>query len=308
MQDLFLHNLTEIRLSYCERCELLPTFGKLPFLKDLTITGMHAVKYIGNEFHGDSAISFPSLRSFNLLCVDNLEKWGKINERESFSHLSRLSISYCPKLVELPIIPSLTSLYITSCPKIIELPIIPSLTRLYIEINCATLFSSVMNLTSLSDLALFSSVMIVLPDGLFQKHKMLESLNIPLVRNFKPLANQLNNLSTLKDLKLSCCDEIENLLDTLQNMHSLRLLEIVGFKFFLSFPANGLRDLSSLQKLWIKDCDALYSLSEGIQYLTNLEDLIIKRCPKLMSLPEGIQHLTALSTLRIYVCEFSMNE
>ena len=220
MQDLFLHNLTEIRLSYCERCELLPTLGKLPFLKDLTITGMRAVKYIGNEFQGDSAISFPSLRSFNLLCIDNLEKWGKINERESFSHLSRLSISYCPKLVELPIIPPLTSLYITSCPKIIELPIIPSLARLYIEINSATLISS---------------VMIVLPDGLFQKHKMLESLNIPLVRNFKPLANQLNNLSTLKDLKLSCCDEIENLLDTLQNMHSLRLLEIVGFKIFCHF-------------------------------------------------------------------------
>ena len=212
------------------RCRTLPVASvlhRLPFLKDLTITGMHAVKYIGNEFQGDSAISFPSLRS-----MDNLEKWGTINERESFSHLSRLSISYCPKLVELPIIPSLTSLYITSCPKIIELPIFPSLTRLYIEINSATLISSVMNLTSLSDLTLFSSVMIV---GPFQKHKMLESLNIPLVRNFKPLANQLNNLSRLNDLKLSCCDEIENLLDTLQNMHSLRLLEIVGFKIFCHF-------------------------------------------------------------------------
>lgn len=102
------------------------------------------------------------------------------------------------------------------------------------------------NLDSLSDLVLFSSVMIVLPDGLFQKHKMLESLNIPLVRNFKPLANQLNNLSTLKDLKLNCCDEIKNLLDTLQNLYSLRLLEIARFKNLLSFHVNGLRGLSSL--------------------------------------------------------------
>ncbi|KAL4601811.1 hypothetical protein ACB092_10G009200 [Castanea dentata] len=304
MQDLFLHNLIEIQLLYCKRCELLPPLGKLPFLMDLDITSMHAVKSLGNEFHGDSAISFPSLRSFRLCHMNNLEEWRTINGRKSFPHLSSLSIVCCPKLVELPIIPSLTSLFIHSCPKIVELPIIPSLTSLCIDICSAMLISSVMNLTSLSDLTILSmEESIVLPDGLFQQHKMLESLNISLVRNLKPLANQLNNLSTLKDLRLNYCDKVENLLDALQNMHSLMWLEITGCENLLSFPVNGLLGLSSLRKLWIQNCKAFYSLSEGIQYLTKLEDLFINGCPKLMSLPEGIQHLTALRTLHITLCE-----
>ena len=37
----------------------MPPLGKLPFLKVLDIIGEHAVRCIGNEFHGDSAISFP---------------------------------------------------------------------------------------------------------------------------------------------------------------------------------------------------------------------------------------------------------
>ena len=66
MQDLLLHDLVEISLLACKRCEHLPSLGKLPFLKDLEISGMDSVKYLGNEFHGDSAISFLSLESLNL--------------------------------------------------------------------------------------------------------------------------------------------------------------------------------------------------------------------------------------------------
>ena len=66
MQDSLLHDLVEISLDHCEGCECLPPLGKLPFLKVLAMTGMHAVKYLGNEFHGDNAISFPSLMTFNL--------------------------------------------------------------------------------------------------------------------------------------------------------------------------------------------------------------------------------------------------
>ncbi|KAF3957143.1 hypothetical protein CMV_017813 [Castanea mollissima] len=212
MQDLFLHNLIEIQLLYCKRCELLPPLGKLPFLMDLDITNMHAVKSLGNEFHGDSAISFPSLRSFRLCHMNNLEEWRTINGRKSFPHLSRLSILCCPN---------------------------------------ATLISSVMNLTSLSDLTILSmEESIVLPDGLFQQHKMLESLNISLVRNLKPLANQLNNLSTLKNLRLNYCDK--------------------NCKAFYSL-SEGIQYLTKLEDLFINGCPKLMSLPEDVQKVVEVQ-------------------------------------
>ena len=110
IQDSVLCDLVEISLDCWERCEHLPPLGKLPFLKVLEITGWHAVKYIGNEFHGDGAISFPSLKEFRLHKMRDLEEWRTMNGRENFPCLSTLEITECPKLVEIPIIPSITDL------------------------------------------------------------------------------------------------------------------------------------------------------------------------------------------------------
>ncbi|XP_030953273.1 putative disease resistance protein RGA4 [Quercus lobata] len=257
MQDLLLH---EISLSACERCEHLPPLGKLPFLKVLKISGMDSVKYLGNELHGDSAISFPSLESLNLYQMANLEEWRTMDGRENFPRLSTLNISGCPKLVELPIFPSITSLIIYT--------------------NNAMLIKSVMNLTSLSSLQIGGMhESTLLPDGLFQ------------------------NLTAMKCFTLDYCNGLESLPEGLQYLHSLRVLNIVDCKNLLSFPVNGLRGLSSLQRLWIQNCDKFCSLSEGIQYLTSLEDLLINGCPELVSLPKQIGCLTSLSSLSIEYCD-----
>ncbi|XP_030944459.1 putative disease resistance protein RGA3 isoform X1 [Quercus lobata] len=73
IQDSILCDLVQISLYCWERCEHLPPLGKLPFLKVLDITDWHAVKYIGNEFHGDGVISFPSLKEFRLHNMRDLE-------------------------------------------------------------------------------------------------------------------------------------------------------------------------------------------------------------------------------------------
>uniref|UniRef100_A0A2N9HPM3 Rx N-terminal domain-containing protein n=1 Tax=Fagus sylvatica TaxID=28930 RepID=A0A2N9HPM3_FAGSY len=284
IQDLLLQDLVEISLDYCGRCELLPPLGKLRFLKVLAITGMGGVKYLGNEFHGDSAISFPSLTTFRLTSMCDLEDWTTVDGRESYPRLSKLRISWCPKLVELPIIPSITSLHI--------------------EGSNAMLIRSVRDLTSLSSLVIEDiNELSVLPDGLLQNHKTLKLLHISRLPNLKELTNQLDNLSALKDFHLIHCDKLESLPDGLQNLHSLQELYICSCDNLLSFPMNGLRGLSSLRMLQIFSHRKLSSLSEGIQYLTALEDLIIVACSELTSLPEGIQHLTALRSLQILYCD-----
>ncbi|XP_030945099.1 disease resistance protein RGA2-like [Quercus lobata] len=285
IQDSILCDLVRISLDCWERCEHLPPLGKLPFLKVLHITGWHAVKYIGNEFHGDGAISFPSLKEFTLHKMRDLEEWRTMNGRENFPCQSTLDITDCPKLVEIPIIPSITDLTMSR--------------------NNAMLIRSVMNLTSLSSLVIedMDDELTVLPDGLLQNHKMLEMLKISNMPNLKSLTNQLDNLSALNEFHLVCCDKIESLPEGLQNLHSLRELHIQGCNNLLSLPMNGLQGLSSLRSLHIGSCNKFCSLSEGIQYLIALEDLYIDSCPKLISLPEGLQHLTALRYLKIVNCE-----
>ncbi|KAL4614020.1 hypothetical protein ACB092_07G025300 [Castanea dentata] len=284
IQGSVLCDLVKILLDCWERCEHLPPLGKLSFLKVLVITNWHAVKYIGNEFHGDGVNSFPSLKEFRLRNMHVLEEWRTMTGGESFPCLSTLEITHCPKLVEIPIIPSITKLTMRS--------------------NNAMLIRSVMNLTSLSSLVIedMDDELTVLPDGLLQNHKMLEMLKISKMPNLMSLTNQLDNLSALNEFCLAYCDKIESLLG-LQNLHSLRDLFIQNCNNLLSLPMNDLQGLSSLRSLNIRSCNKFCSLSEGIQYLIALEHLDTDSCPKLISWPEGIQHLTALRILRIGNCE-----
>ena len=111
----------------------------------------------------------------------------------------------------------------------------------------------------------------------------------------------------MKRLHLNDCNGLVSLPEGLQYLHSLRELDILSCTNILSFPVNGLRGLSSLQRLWIEKCDKFCSLSEGIQYLTSLEDLLINGCPELVSLPKQIGCLTSLSSLRIWSCRNLMS-
>lgn len=282
MEDLLLQNLVEISLQSCERCEHLPPLGKLLFLKDLLICVMDAVKYLGNEFHGDSVISFPSLERLELFGMANLEEWRTVRGREIFPRLSTLEIRECPKLVELPFIPSITSLVMGR--------------------NNAMLIRSVMNLTSLSSFWFFGfQDSTVLPDNLLQNHKMLTYLQIYELRNHKSLRIGLENLSALKSLKLDSCYDLETLLGV-QNLRSLEYLHLRACGSLMFFPNNVFLGLSSLRTLVIIGCEKFCTSLEGIQYLTTLEDLHILGCRELISLPDSIQHLTALRSLSLWYC------
>ncbi|KAJ8646483.1 hypothetical protein MRB53_008231 [Persea americana] len=88
MSDLLLPNLTEIALANCRRCESLPSFGQLPFLKVLRIRGMDGVKCIDTAFNGKNVTSgFPSLKKLTITSMPNLEEFLVGSEREIFPRL-----------------------------------------------------------------------------------------------------------------------------------------------------------------------------------------------------------------------------
>ncbi|KAG5227239.1 disease resistance protein [Salix suchowensis] len=276
-----LPNLVEISLQSCMNCEHLPPFGKLRFLKHLELRRMDTVKCIGREMYGDGENPFPSLERLTLGEMMNLEDWetNSMGGREIFTCLRELKIEKCPKLVELPIIPSVKNLTIADC--------------------AVTLLSSVVNFTSITSLRIEDfDELAVLPDGLLQNHTCLQKLSIKRMRSLRSLSNQLNNLSSLKSLSIIDCDELESLPAGAQNLNSLEMLSIDGMPKITALSVLP----SSLATLQIGNCEELASLCEGLQYLTALKILILYNCVKLNSLPESIRHLNSLQSLTISGC------
>jgi structure-specific endonuclease subunit SLX1 len=282
MMELRLPNLVEISLESCMNCEHLPPFGKLQFLKSLQLKKMDAVKCIGSEMYGDGENPFPSLERLTFGQMMNLEEWetNTMGGSEIFRCLHELQIGKCPKLVELPIIPSVKELTIEEC--------------------SVTLLRSVVNFTSMTSLQIEGfDELTVLPDGMLQNHTCLQSLSFWGMRSLRSLSNQLNNLSSLKHLGFVGCDKLESLPEGVQNLNSLEMLFIYGMPKITTLP--GLP--SSLASLDILDCQELTSISEGLQHLTALKDFHLAGCLKLNSLPESIQHLTSLRYLTIACCD-----
>ncbi|XP_011021327.1 PREDICTED: putative disease resistance protein RGA1 [Populus euphratica] len=234
MMELRLPNLVEISLESCMNCEHLPPFGKLRFLKHLQLKRMDTVKCIGSEMYGDGENPFPSLERLTLGPMMNLEEWetNSMGGREIFTCLDELQIKKCPKLVELPIIPSVKYLTIKDC--------------------TVTLLRSVVNITSITYLRIEGfDELAVLPDGLLQNHTCLQKLSITKMRSLRSLSNQLNNLSSLKHLGIFYCHKLESLPEGVQNLTSLEILSIYGMPKITSLSVLP----SSLASLWILNCE-----------------------------------------------------
>eukprot|EP00268_Persea_americana_P054699 TRINITY_DN6291_c0_g1_i5.p1 TRINITY_DN6291_c0_g1~~TRINITY_DN6291_c0_g1_i5.p1 ORF type:complete len:1110 (+),score=191.03 TRINITY_DN6291_c0_g1_i5:1029-4358(+) len=276
MSDLLLPNLTEVELANCRRCESLPSFGQLPFLKVLTIRGMDGVKCIDTAFYGKNVTSgFPSLKQLTITDMPNLEELLVGSEREIFPLLLGLEVERCPKLA--------------------NLPPLRSIERLVLRKNNEALLRSLANLTSLMSLCIESFAKLeFLEDGLLQNHTHLSHLSIFCCPELKYLSRDVKNLTALSYLYISNCQKLVSL----ESPTSLHEMFIECCDGLTSLELGG---LTSLRRLHSECCPQLASLLQGMQLL-NLQRLCISRLDKLTSLPDALQNATKLENLLIIGC------
>ncbi|KAF8776320.1 hypothetical protein HU200_003639 [Digitaria exilis] len=114
MHNSYLCNIISVTLDNCQECSELPYLGYLPSLKSLFIQKMNSVETFGIDCNplateGKRLPRFPSLEVLTLWEMYDLEFWVGISE-EDFPQIRRLSISRCPKLINLPPLLSLVHL------------------------------------------------------------------------------------------------------------------------------------------------------------------------------------------------------
>ncbi|KAH6819357.1 hypothetical protein C2S51_002960 [Perilla frutescens var. frutescens] len=112
-----------------------------------------------------------------------------------------------------------------------------------------------------------------------------------------------HSFSSLQFLLLYNCDFVQ-LPSGLENLNSIRVLRIYDCPRLVTLP-DSLKCLVSLEKLWIWNCEELnFGEGDAVQGLTCLQSLLLMGLPKLINLPEGLTQNVArtLKFLRIANC------
>ncbi|CAN6699360.1 unnamed protein product [Malus baccata var. baccata] len=150
----------------------------------------------------------------------------------------------------------------------------------------------------------------------------LEVLIISQCPNLEAIPN-LDNLTSLTELKIEDCGRLTSIPSGLASCTSLTRLSVDGCHNLISLGDHNLSSLQSLSSLTVSNCGKLQYLPKGLQSLSCLERLWIGNfCkeldsfpdfqvpsklkelglggwPKLKSLPQPIQHSTCLTSLSI---------
>ncbi|KAL2491148.1 putative disease resistance RPP13-like protein 1 [Abeliophyllum distichum] len=257
--------LTTISFNFCKKCSTLPTLGKLPLLKDLSVEGMDLVKVIGTEFYGnvcDGESLFPSLENLTFMDMPQWEEWHGLapgaQRTIEIPKLRRFCIRKCPKLVSLPTFsfPSLENLVFEDMSQWEEWHGLASEAQCAIEIPnlCTFKISGCPKLVSLPTFS-FPSL----------RELIVEKCN-------EVVLNSMHNLTSLTHLKL------------------VKIYGLTSFEQFLKFENVEIYDCEDLVTLWPSE--------NIVQRLVNLRRLIVKMCPKLLS----IQEIVVIGFLDIENC------
>ncbi|KAI0513991.1 hypothetical protein KFK09_010023 [Dendrobium nobile] len=264
-------NLGKISLKNCLEWETLPPFGQLPFLKSLTLSNMPKVKWLESKFNGnDKYHAFPSLEVLNISKLEALEDWFEAGVAAEdgclFPCLIELDIGNCPKLKELPSLPS-------------------DLKMLHIQITGWTTLNFCSNSNPIPLQSLWVN----------------QCPNI----TYLPLADEIARLAALRDLMIEKCPNLISLgryreVETTNNCH-LMLSEL-----YINDPSvllmEPLRSNASLKELIISSNDELVSFPNEVvsllESLSSLEKLFIINVPmlrELPNLPPSLKRLTLRS-------------
>ncbi|XP_056688888.1 putative disease resistance protein RGA3 [Spinacia oleracea] len=303
-----LPNLVKIELLRCGRCQQVPCFSQLPFLKFLSLKCLESVEYMemDSRVYGNPSFSeplsteipfFPSLKELTVMSMDNLKGWWKEaivkNDTQEEAHISMkqrlLSMSF----------PNLSKLMINECQKLISLPKCPNVEELTLVDANQRISASKMATASSSNSSLGSS------------GSKLSKLTISNVEDLISLPREcLHQLSSLEIRKGNLVNTDEIGKEVFQSItSSLRCLEFTHCHS-LRFFAQGLEHLTAIEKLKLWDCEQLdLSLDEQLPWknFNSLRSLGLHNMLKLLVLPSGLQHLVNLRSLEL-TCNYELRE
>ncbi|XXG46021.1 hypothetical protein AAC387_Pa02g0962 [Persea americana] len=193
-------SLIKISLINCRRCKILPPFSGLRHLKDLTIQGM-----------------------------PDLEKWSSDERSQTLQHIKGLEIRNCPKLTQMPHLPSVEILKLTGCSEM--------------------LLMSVVAYTTITKLSIGGfPEMISFPEGLLKNLTLIKDLYIEDCPKLKSLSKDVHDLPTIKTLMLENCGEVESLMEGVHNLTSLKCFDVSNCNHLTSLPDEVFQGLTSLKE------------------------------------------------------------
>ncbi|TYI85251.1 hypothetical protein E1A91_D05G427600v1, partial [Gossypium mustelinum] len=326
--DSSLKNLSSLKLRNCKNCKSLPSVGRLPLLKDLSIIGFDQVQKIGVELFGENQLNpFASLEILSFESLPNWKEWDTCEGDEkvlNLPSLRELSIKTCPQLLgRLPThLPSLQKLEIHRCMSlVVPISSFPSLCKFSIQ-GCAELVddcsSPAKELSSLQTLSLSNISKFNIPvdrtmlrfgnsehfaiDGWEELaslsrygfslvgHRFITVSRCPQLQSLEAKEAELqpDKVSRVESLQIYDCERVNRLPQVLHELIFLTVMKIDNCRSLVSFAENNLPH--NLKKLRIRNC-------ENLEYLVDE-----KEDNKSMS-----STLCLLEELSIYKCPSLMS-
>nr|XP_009786855.1 PREDICTED: putative disease resistance RPP13-like protein 1 isoform X2 [Nicotiana sylvestris] len=333
--------LVELSLSNCKDCYSLPALGQLPSLKFLSISGMHQITEVTEEFYGSSSSKKP-FNSLERLEFDEMlewKQWHVLGNGEEFPILQKLSIVNCPMLIgKLPEnLCSLTSLIISNCPELnLETPIqLSSLKKFEVEGSpkVGVLFDDAEPFLSqlqgvkqivklwISDCQSLSSLPFSSLPNTLKEIKIKHCGKLKLESSVGDMISIASNMF-LENLELEKCDSINEIsaelvpqaryltVKSCNNLTGLLIpngTEELQIECCENLEILSVAQMTSLLTLYVRKCEKLKSLPEHMkELLPSLKELKLHNCPEIESFPEGVLPFS-LEVLWIWDCKKLVN-
>ena len=287
----WLPNLIKIEISGCFRCNILPPFSQLPYLKSLKLDDMNEVVEL-KDASSTMPVLFPSLESLRLSRMPKLKKMWRM-EGPSFSQLSKLEIHDCINLASLELhSSSLSKLEIHDCSILASLAPYSSYSLFELEIHSC---SNLASLELSSSHSLFELKIRYCTDlASLELHSSPSLYRLEIYNCDKLASFELHSCPSLSRLCINGCPNLAFFsVAPLPSLETISLYDKADD--VISLPQE-LQHFSGLIKLQIYACPALQSLE--LLSLHSLSELSIKACPNLASL--NVASLTRLEKLRLH--------
>ncbi|KAL4282963.1 hypothetical protein GQ457_16G029440 [Hibiscus cannabinus] len=313
--DPSLTNVVWLEICNCRKSISLPSLGRLPSLKTLSIIGMDRVQQVGLMFYGHGFPHVKSFPSLEILRFKDMSEWtcwfspseANKDSGEEFPCLRELTVQNCPKLIgKLPgRLPSLVKLIIKHCPKLeASSTSFPSLNELNVEDSNEELLSSIIGLSTSTTLITKGMPELQhLQNGVVRSPGALKVLSISNCIGLTSLWSKgdvLSNSTALEHLKIKSCPQFVSLAENECGLTSPKVLHMESCQHLVIFSETGFFPM--IKHLTLDNCRGLKFFPSAIMMLNcPLEELEIKDCHALTCFPSG-RLPTALRRLKIRFC------